>query len=308
MAGEKDKDDTEAKVTERADGGVEVELAEASGGGAAETRRVVEPEEGIEQLRGRLAAESAARQDAETRARNAEARASHAGSQADTSNIMVVESGLSQIKQQQDILKGQYRDALVAQDYDKAADIQMDISANAAKQLQLEQGLQGLKNRPKETPRQEVQRRADPVEEFASQLTPLSAAWIRKNPTFVTDPNKMRKMIAAHNLAEANGIAGDTPEYFDFVEQTVGLKQERQEPQSGSEADAAEPLSEAAAPAKRRSAPPAAPVNRGGSNNPRTMTLSREEKEIAEATGQTYEEFARNKAALQREGKLGRAN
>ena len=104
-------------------------------------------------------------------------------------------------------------------------------------------------------------------------------------------------MIAAHNLVTADGIASDTPEYFASVEKVLGIGAPVEE----------DALSFASAPAQRRSAPAAAPVSRTGTatgTRPNIVRLSAEEREMASMMGMTPEDYARNKVALKREGKL----
>ena len=71
-----------------------------------------------------------------------------------------------------------------------------EMAANEAKALQLENGKQSLKETPRSAPRP-----LDPVEAFATQLSPRSAAWVRAHPEYATNPKLTQKMIAAHNMA-----------------------------------------------------------------------------------------------------------
>ena len=138
---------------------------------------------------------------------------------------------------------------------------------------------------------------ADPVEQLASQLSGPSAAWVRAHPEYARTPRLTQKMIAAHNLVTADGIASDTPEYFASVEKVLGIGAPVEE----------DALSSASAPAQRRSAPAAAPVSRTGTatgTRPNIVRLSAEEREMAGMMGMSPEDYARNKVALKREGKL----
>jgi hypothetical protein len=108
-------------------------------------------------------------------------------------------------------------------------------------------------------------------------------------------------MVAAHNLALADGYEADTYDYFAHVEDTLKLRQPARE------ATPEPALSEAAAPSQRRAAPAAAPVSRAGTANgvrPNVVRLSAEEREMASMMNMTDIEYAREKQALQREGKL----
>ena len=68
-----------------------------------------------------------------------------------------------------------------------------------------------------------------------------------------------------------------------------------------------DPMAQSASVTQRRSAPPAAPVSRGGNgtgSNPNRVTLSAAEREMAQMMGMTNQEYAQNKLSLQKEGKL----
>ncbi len=114
-------------------------------------------------------------------------------------------------------------------------------------------------------------------------------------------------MIAAHNLVttdEEHPEAPETDGYFTRIEQILGLVRPATPPPPPPPAD--NPLSAAAKPVQGRSAPPSAPVNSGGNGKrPTTMRLTADEVEMAEMMGMTKEEYARNKLALEREGKIG---
>jgi hypothetical protein len=108
-------------------------------------------------------------------------------------------------------------------------------------------------------------------------------------------------MIAAHNLAVADGLQPDSDDYFGYVEDTLKV---RNQP---STVDTDNPFSSAATPTQRRSSPPAAPVSRSGNGTgtrPNVVRLTAEQRDIAASLGMTEKEYALNMVALQREGKL----
>jgi hypothetical protein len=111
-----------------------------------------------------------------------------------------------------------------------------------------------------------------------------------------------QKMLAAHNLALADGIEPDSDDYFGAIEET--LKISRRAPVESND----DPMSGAAKVTKGRNVPPAAaPVSRSGSTpsaRPNVVRLSREEADTARDLGMTPEEYARNKALLQKEGRM----
>jgi hypothetical protein len=254
-------------------------------------------EEGVEELKRRLEEERRLRVEAEKRAREYAQRETSARNEVQDSNLTLVTNAIETVKQNNSILKANYRDAMSVGDFDKAAEIQEALSSNSAKLLQLEQGKQALESMPKHQP--EVP--ADPVEALASQLSPRSADWIRRNPQCATDQRLFQKMLAAHNLAMADGIVPDSDEYFEFVESTINL---RKAPARKADPVADEdPMAAAAKPTQRRTSPPAAPVTRG-ENRSNVVRLTSQEREMAQMMGMTDKEYATHKLALQKAGKM----
>lgn len=253
-------------------------------------------DDGLEALKQQLESERKARAEAERRANEAAQTAYQAQTEMQDSNLHLVVNAIETVNQTNSILKSNYRDAMAAGDYDLAAEIQAEMSSNAAKLLQLEQGKQALENAPRgEAPRPYT---ADPVEALASQLSPRSADWVRRNPQFATDNRLYQKMLAAHNLAVADGIDPDTDDYFASIEDTLRIR---------SRNEYEDATSSAAKPLQRRSAPPAAPVSRSGTptgTRSNRVTLTAEEREMASMMGMTPEEYGRNKLALKKEGRM----
>ncbi len=301
-------DDIEVKIPD--DEPVVVAEAAAAKGAKAEEPKVVSPEEAMETLKGQLATEKAARAAAEQRA-NAQAEATaKAQTEVLDTNQQLVSQAIETVKQNQAIAKARYAEAMGAQDFAAAADAQEEIASNASRMLQLTNGLEALKQAPK--PR--AQTVLDPAEELARQIeaggSPRSAQWLRQHPEYGRDNNLLQGMLGAHNVAISRGIRVDSDDYFDFVENALGISGRGGGNGGGNGRAEAEDdaLSEGArASGGRQAAPAAAPVSRGGSGNgspQRTMRLTADEIEIAGMMGQTPEEYARNKAALQKEGRL----
>lgn len=258
----------------------------------------IEPSEGIEALKAQLERERAARIAAEKRAHEAAEASVKAQSDVHDSNLSLIVNAIETIKQNAEVLKGNYREAASAGDWDRAAEIQQAMSTNAAKLLQLEQGKEALEQAPK--PKAPPAPPSDPVEALASQLSPRSGEWIRRNPQFVTNQRAYQRMIAAHNLVISDGIAADTDEYFAEIETL--LKVRKAPPPAAAPDDAS---ADAAKVTQRRSAPPAsAPVSRGTGSRPNVVRLTQAEREIAASMQMTEQEYAKNKLALQKEGKL----
>lgn len=279
---------------------VEIDIGGASDP-AAEANKDVE--EGLDDLKRQLDEEKAQRVEADRRAREAasrEANATHevvrARSEAQDANLNLIVGAIDQINQSTKSLKERYKVAHAEGDADSLADIQIAFAENATRLQQLEQGKRAIENAPKI---QQVQPRvsSDPVEALASQLSQKSADWVRRHPEFATDQKQYQRMLAAHNLAEADGLVADTPEYFDAVENTLRLKKDAYvETQP------------------RAAQPPAAPASRQGGSisataiKPGRVRLSSAEVEIATMMGMTPEDYARNKVALMKENRIGSVN
>jgi len=250
----------------------------------------------ITELKRQLDAEKAGRQAAEQKLHQAAVVVHQAKSEVNDTNLQLVVNAIDTVNRDIELLSQAHTYALQSGDFDRATKIQREMSANEAKLLQLENGRQAMENAPRQP--EPMAPPADPVEAFASQLSPRSADWVRKHPEFVRDPRLNAKMIAAHNLAVADGIPTDSDDYFDAIEETLKVTPKPVQ---------AETDDQYAAKAVRRrdAAPAAAPANRGGqSASSNVVRLSAAEREMAEMMGMKPEDYAKNKVALKKEGKI----
>lgn len=277
---------------------VEIDKADEPEVSVEPVEKVIAPEDGIADLKRQLDAERAMRAEAERRAQEAAQQVHLARNEVEDTNLHLVKNAIDTVKRNNDLLKMEYRDAMATGDYDRAADIQQTMSSNAAKLLQLENGRRAMEEKPKAPPPPPV---TDHVEALAAQVTPASAQWLRQNKQHLGNESAIRRMFRAHEDAIDEGIVADTPEYFGFIEDRLKIsKPVRIEPE-------ADPMLESAKVTQRRSAPPAAPVSRSGAapgSNPKVVRLTAAEREMASMMGMTEQEYARNKIALQKEGKL----
>ena len=248
-------------------------------------------DDGVAELKKRLEAAEDARQRAERERNEAIQRAYKADNDKADSDLLAIQGSLERVNEQAKFLKREFSAAMAAQDYDRVAEIQEALSLNKAQALQLQTGVQSLKERPKEAPRP-----LDPVEALASQLSPKSAAWVRAHPEYATNPRLTQKMVAAHNLALADGLQADTDDYFASVEDTLKLTPSRGRVEVEAE-ERESPFSEASGGRQRQS--PAIPVTRNISTSgqpiKRVYRLSTEEVEAAKEMGMTPEEYAKSK-------------
>lgn len=271
----------------------------------------ISPEQGVAELRAQMETERRRAEHATRQADEARQQAQAAFSQKLETDLTLLRSAIDNIKRDNDALKAQYRSALEVGDYDKAAEAQEAMTVNAVRLSQIEAGYSEMEMRAKAAPAVPRQS-ADPVEQFASALSPASADWIRRHPECVTDQRLQRKMLRAHEDAIDDGYAADSPEYFAAIEARLGLGDASRRPQDGRQArqqDAAgeETTSSASAPvARRSSAPPAAPVSRSGApgSKPNVVRLTAEEADHARSMGYTPKEYAEQKMKLIKEGRM----
>ena len=291
---------TDAEKTPDNDQNDEIEVVEVEKEPEVSKKEAIEPQEGIQELKMKLEQERAARIEAEKQARAAYSSVAEAKNEVQDTNLQLVRNAIDTVKRNNDILKYNYSEAMSVGDYTKAAEIQENMGMNSAKLMELERGRAHMETAPKIVPVEPV-RRSNPVEELASQLSPRSADWVRRNPNCVTDPRMYQKMIAAHNIALADGYEPDSDDYFGQIEDTLKISR-----RVNTDYDD-DPTSGAAKVTQRRSAPPAAPVSRGGTgtgSRPNEVRLTREEIETARDLGMTEKDYARNKMLLKKEGRL----
>ena len=250
----------------------------------------------ITELKRQLDAEKAGRQAAEQKLHQAAVVVHQAKSEVNDTNLQLVVNAIDTVNRDIELLSQAHTYALQSGDFDRATKIQREMSANEAKLLQLNNGREAMENAPRQPEPQMAP--ADPVEAFAAQLSPRSADWVRRHPEFVRDPRLNAKMIAAHNLAVADGIPTDSEEYFNAIEETLKVTPKPVQ---------AETDDQYAAKAVRRrdAAPAAAPANRGNqSASSNVVRLTAQEREMAEMMGMKPEDYAKNKVALKKEGKM----
>jgi hypothetical protein len=258
----------------------------------------------ITDLKAQLAAEKAGRQAAEQKLHQAAREVHRARSDVDDTNLQLVVNAIDTVSRDIEMLKQAHTFALQSGDFARATEIQSEMSANSAKLLQLENGRDAMQSAPRQP--EPAAPPADPVEAFASQLSRRSADWVRNHPEFVRDPRLNAKMIAAHNLAVADGIPTDTDEYFEAIENTLKVA-----PKAAPKTDTDDQYA-AKVVQRRDAAPAAAPANRGGqTGNSNVVRLTREQREMAvmlrdgkETEKEAIERYAKDLVNLKKEGKI----
>lgn len=269
--------------------------------GTDDDRTIVQPEEGIEELKKRLKDETDRRLAAEARERKANEDLGAARGEVGQTNLQIVESAIDKMKSDRAVIQQQYRAAREAGDLDAEIDAQTALADNATKLNQLELGHAAMKAQPTQPA---TARTGDPVEDLARSMEKeghqASADWVRKHPEFARDQKKYAAMIGAHNVAvNGRGFIPNSAEYFADIEKTLGIDPAtRHEPHSDAnpQPNGHDATSSAAKPVQERTAdnpPPAAPPSRGGGGN--AVRLTAAEKEAAQISGISEEEYARNK-------------
>ena len=262
---------------------------------------IIEPQEGIQELKKRLEAEKAARIDAEKRAREANFHADRARDNAKDANYQLVVNALETVKERSDALKAAHKEAMSVGDYDKVAELQEAMSINAYQMNELKRGERALKEQmqaeeeaAKRQPPRQTELPGDIIEQMAQTVSPKSASWLLKNKEHLSGEREIRKMFRAHEDAVDDGLKIDSDEYFSFIESRLGLNKQVEE----------DVMSEAAAPAPRRAPqPPPAPVSRSPQRS-NVVRLTKDQAEMASMLGMTDKEYAKHMLDLRKEGKI----
>lgn len=169
-------------------------------------------------------------QQANQRATAAEQRVAQVETEIVGSQLDTVTSGIAAAEAEALAAEQSYIAAVEAGDAAAMARAQRAMSRAEANKVRLEEAKSDLedeakarKDRPAPTRQQpsQAQQPANAVEAFAANLSPKSAAWVRAHPEVVTDARKNRLMLAADNIARAEGITIESPEYFALVEEYV---------------------------------------------------------------------------------------
>lgn len=120
-----------------------------------------------------------------------------------------VNAALLTIDSESRAAKSEYSRKMEEGDWDAAAEAQARLAAAEARRA------------PLQAQAEAIQRRPTTLEE---QYTPATADWLRRHPEWTADPRKSAKLQGAHHMAVGDGLTPDTPEYFEHVEKTIGLR------------------------------------------------------------------------------------
>ncbi|CAB5219912.1 hypothetical protein UFOVP231_13 [uncultured Caudovirales phage] len=245
----------------------------------------------LKKLNKKLEKERARRAEAENIAKQAAEHARMATNEASDSNLHLVSGAIESVRRDQEILKSHLRDSMAVGDYDKAAAIQEQMSANIENLRRLERGFEEMKQQPRLQP-PPVQNEIT-VDTLINQVTPKSAEWLRENKKHLPDARSIRVMARAHEDAVDYGIVPESAAYFKFVENRLGIEKNRR-----SIPEVEEVMSGASSAKQKRSGPPSAPVSRQPIDSPNrqgVIHLTAAEVEAAKISGISPQEYYRNK-------------
>lgn len=254
---------------------------------------------------------------AHQRARQLEQEVNDANTRAAESTKSTIETGIAAAKSESQAAQEALTAAFDAGNAKGVAEANRRI-ARAESELAL---LENAKVDVPEKPQRQQTTQTDPTEAFINSRTAPTQAWLRAHRDYLTDPKKNAKMQAAHYDAESEGLALDSPQYFEHVEKFLGIrKSEVTEKKQNADAQ----------PSQRRPTAPTAPgaaTGGGMSGGAREVTLTAGEAKAAtdgthvwnydDPTGKGrfkkgdsigLQEMARRKMEMTKQGRYHNAN
>jgi len=192
--------------------------------------------------------------------------------------------------------KNKYAEAAAQGDWLGAADAQVEIARHTQEIAQIEVAARDIAEQPAPKPQQARQPAAQQqpadfnaaVDRYISALTPAQQAFAKKHrgAIFPEGDDKPLKTVEALASAAALKHGLDTPEFFAFIEDSMGLK-EQPKPTS--------------VPRVAQKRPPiaSAPVQRGGTRQTTQVELTAAERDIAKRMGMTPAKYALRKKQIQ---------
>jgi hypothetical protein len=259
----------------------------------------------------RLNESEAARIAAEQRATAAEQRERQVTTGAIDDRKAMIQNALDTIDANIGTLKSQMRDAMAAGDFDKHADLYVQLAEQMAAKPDLLRGKAALEQQVKQPPPRTIDQLSDSekIELYTKTMQPRAKAWIQAHPQYVLDPKLNTRLLARHWAAlDANHVEG-TDGYFQFIESGLALPAGNGHDTTpsptgqGGPATQPDPTAAAAQVVRRRDdvqPSPAAPSRGGG--GARTIRLTPAQQEAARDSGMTYQEYAQS---LEREIRAG---
>lgn len=277
---------------------------------------------GVKELKSQLSAARQAAEEERTRRVEAEKIAlkqqeesSKFRTEAEKSQYDMVVNAMSGVENEAALAQRAYEAAIAESNWPEASKAQRLMSRAEAKLLQLEEGKAAMEARQEraKTEKPEIKViQPDPFDQYVSQFSQPTQQWLRSHPQSVKDPRLNAKTIAAHHDAVNDGLTVDTPEYFERIEEELGLRK-RVEVDEDDQGDDGRVLVSEHSRAKPYAAAPSrgsTPSSNGdrGRNSSRSITLTPDQRSAARAAGVSDVEYATQLMALQNEGVIGRPN
>lgn len=223
------------------------------------------------------------------------------------STVSMIDLAMQAAQQEAANYKAEFQAALDAADHRAAAEAQEKLSDARHNLLRLQEQRAYVdaeaRRPPQQAPRQQPQPQLNSIEVMASNLInegyPRSADWLRAHPEWTTRPDLLKRVASASNhLVDNKGYVADTDEYFQALEQELGMTQRQRAAAAGD---------------YRRSGPAASAPTSTASVSLRTgqpqlrshVPLSPAQREAAmELHGMTEKEFALEFEKARVDGKL----
>jgi hypothetical protein len=276
----------------------------------------------------RIAADRRAANEAQAR-QAAQAEVQETRTEIAETRLGTVEQGIAAAQTSSDAAKSEYKAAMEAGDWTKAAEAQEKLADSRATLGRLAEAKADLEIQKTQPQRQQQrteapQTQADPVEAFIQGRDPGTQAWLRDHPDDArilatnSDPRRAAKLNAADADAFSEGFARGSKEYFEHVNKFLGItKTNGKTPTNGS-----------AQTQRRVASAPVAPVaaSAGGVSGGTEVRLSANEARSAtdgtliwnydDPSGQKrfkkgdpigVQEFARRKLALKESGQYDKS-
>ena len=181
---------------------------------------------------GRVAAEQRATNEAQAR-QAAQTEVAETRTEITETRLGTVEQGLSAAQAASDAAKSEYKAAMEAGDWGKAAEAQEKLADARSTLGRLAEAKADLEVQKTQAPRQQrvetPQQQADPVEAFIQSRDSGTQAWLRDHPEDArilatnSDPRRAAKLNAADADAFAEGLTRGSKEYFQHVEKFLGI-------------------------------------------------------------------------------------
>lgn len=217
-----------------------------------------------------------------------------------------MKSALAAAQSEQEAAKKDYANFLEAGDFVAAAESQQKMSRAAARVVQVERDISEFETqqseaeeRAKHQPRRQTE--SQPVDVLTSidqnpNLMPEEKKFLKSHPELMADRQKNAELGIAYQRAMNDGLSRGTPEYFEFIENFMGIKKSGKS-ESVRTTDDDEEAGRAAngAPVRRDNA------GQRREQRPSQVKLTPEQREIARNMGISEVGYARNMLKLQNE-------